>query len=58
MRAIYIHPLWIFFARTIDRFGKGIITGARDAILSEEANMETYGFHRSVDTLGAVFGPS
>jgi len=62
MMAIFTFPLWIFFARTIDRFGKGIRTGARDAILSEEATPETkgkvFGFHRSMDTLGAVMGPS
>lgn len=62
MMAIFIYPLWIFFARTIDRFGKGIRTGARDAILSDEATQETkgkiFGFHRSMDTLGAVIGPS
>ena len=62
MMAIFIFPLWIFFARTIDRFGKGIRTGARDAILSDEATTETkgkvFGFHRSMDTLGAVIGPS
>lgn len=55
------HPLWIFCARTTDRFGKGIRTGARDAILSEEATQQTkgrvFGFHRSMDTLGAVIGP-
>lgn len=62
MMAIFIYPLWIFFARTIDRFGKGIRTGARDAILSDEATTQTkgkvFGFHRSMDTLGAVIGPS
>ena len=62
MMAFFIYPLWIFFARTIDRFGKGIRTGARDAILSEEATQETkgkiFGFHRSMDTLGAVLGPA
>lgn len=61
MMAIFIYPLWIFFARTIDRFGKGIRTGARDAILSDEATPETkgkvFGFHRSMDTFGAVLGP-
>jgi MFS family permease len=61
MMAVFIYPLWIFFARTIDRFGKGIRTGARDAILSDEATPETkgkvFGFHRSMDTLGAVLGP-
>lgn len=62
MMAILTFPIWIFFARTIDRFGKGIRTGARDAILSDEATPQTkgkvFGFHRSMDTLGAVLGPS
>jgi MFS family permease len=61
MMTIFIYPLWIFFARTLDRFGKGIRTGARDAILSDEATPETkgqiFGFHRSMDTTGAVIGP-
>ena len=61
MMAVFIYPLWIFFARTLDRIGKGIRTGARDALLSEEATSATkgkiFGFHRSMDTLGAVFGP-
>ncbi len=62
MMAVFIYPLWIFFARTVDRFGKGIRTGARDAILSDEATPQTkakvFGFHRSMDTLGAVIGPA
>jgi len=62
MMAVFIYPVWIFFARAIDRFGKGIRTGARDAILSDEATPATkgkvFGFHRSMDTLGAVLGPS
>lgn len=62
MMAVFTFPLWIFFARTIDRFGKGIRTGARDAILSDEATPQTkgkvFGFHRSMDTFGAVLGPS
>ena len=61
MMAVFVFPLWIFFARTVDRFGKGIRTGARDAILSDEASPETkgkvFGFHRSMDTFGAVLGP-
>ena len=62
MMAFFIYPLWIFFARAIDRLGKGIRTGARDAILSEEATPSTrgkiFGFHRSMDTFGAVLGPA
>ncbi|MBK8853925.1 MAG: MFS transporter [Saprospiraceae bacterium] len=62
MMAIFTFPFWIFFARTIDRLGKGIRTGARDAILSDEATPQTkgkvFGFHRSMDTIGAVIGPT
>lgn len=62
MMVFFIYPLWIFFAQTLDRFGKGIRTGARDAILSDEATPETkgkvFGFHRSLDTFGAVLGPA
>jgi len=61
MMILFIYPVWIFFARTIDRFGKGLRTGARDAMLSDEATPQTkgkvFGFHRSMDTLGAVLGP-
>ena len=61
MMAIFIFPIWIFFARTLDRLGKGLRTGARDAMLSDEATPQTkgkiFGFHRSADTLGAVLGP-
>jgi MFS family permease len=57
----FVHPLWVFLTRTIDRLGKGIRTGARDAMLSDESTKETkgkiFGFHRSMDTLGAVLGP-
>ena len=56
MMAMFVYPLWIFFARTTDRFGKGIRTGARDAILSDESSKENkakvFGFHRSLDTAG------
>jgi MFS family permease len=62
MMAFFVFPLWVFFSRTIDRLGKGIRTGARDAILSDEATPATkgkvFGFHRSMDTFGAVLGPS
>lgn len=62
MMAVFIAPLWIFFARTIDRLGKGIRTGARDALLNDEATPATkgrvFGFHRSMDTMGAVLGPA
>jgi len=54
-------PAWVLLARTLDRLGKGLRTGARDALLSDETTPDNkgkvFGFHRSMDTLGAVFGP-
>lgn len=62
MLALLINSLWIFLSRTVDRLGKGIRTGARDALLSDECEPKNkarvFGFHRSLDTLGAVFGPA
>ncbi|MCX6281033.1 MAG: MFS transporter [Bacteroidetes bacterium] len=61
MMALLTWPWWIFLARTMDRLGKGIRTGARDAILSDETTPEhkgkVFGFHRSMDTVGAAIGP-
>ncbi|HET7898201.1 MAG TPA: MFS transporter, partial [Flavisolibacter sp.] len=62
MMAAFVYPLWIFFARATDRLGKGLRTAARDALLSQNATPETkarvFGFHRSMDTLGAAIGPA
>ncbi len=59
--ALFAYPLWVFFARTLDRLGKGIRTGARDSMLSDETTKENkgkvFGFHRALDTFGAVLGP-
>ncbi|MGD0590886.1 MAG: MFS transporter [Bacteroidota bacterium] len=61
MIAVMSFPLWIFGVRTLDRLGKGIRTGARDAMLSAETAAEfkgrVFGFHRAFDTLGAALGP-
>jgi MFS family permease len=46
--------------RFIDRLGKGVRDSARDAIISESGGKGTgrsFGFQRSLDTLGAVIGP-
>jgi len=52
---------FVLFARFIDRFGKGTRTSARDALLAESSENSvrgrSFGFHRSLDTLGAVVGP-
>jgi len=48
--------------RLTDRIGKGLRTAPRDAMLSAEGTPETkgriFGFHRSLDTAGAVTGPT
>ncbi len=56
----YIWP-FVLVARFIDRFGKGIRTSARDSLITESCSKnirgKSFGFHRALDTLGAVFGP-
>lgn len=52
----------ILASRFIDRLGKGIRTAPRDAIIAESSLPEVmgraFGFHRAMDTLGAVVGPA
>jgi MFS family permease len=59
--SVAIHPAWVFLCRTVDRLGKGIRTSARDAYLSDLTTKEhkgrVFGFHRSLDTVGAAIGP-
>lgn len=49
------------FARFIDRFGKGFRTPPRDALIVESSQPKqrgrAFGFHRSMDSVGAVLGP-
>ncbi len=56
----YIWP-FVLIARFLDRFGKGIRTSARDSLITESCpesiRGKSFGFHRALDTLGAVFGP-
>jgi len=51
----------VLVARFIDRFGKGTRTSARDALIVESSLTDnrgrSFGFHRALDTLGAVVGP-
>jgi MFS family permease len=50
----------VLVIRFFDRLGKGIRDSARDAIISESSGLgvgRSFGFHRSLDTLGAVIGP-
>jgi MFS family permease len=61
MMGLFIQPVWVFFARAIDRLGKGLRVASRDALLSAESTPETkarvFGFNRSLDTTGAMIGP-
>ena len=61
LMAVFTNPLWVFGVRTMDRLGKGMRTGPRDALLSMETTPHTkaqvFGFHRGMDTVGAVVGP-
>lgn len=57
---IFSNTLTILFSRVTDRIGKGIRTAPRDALLasySENNTGEVFGFHRGMDTIGAVVGP-
>jgi len=49
-------------SRFMDRFGKGVRTAPRDAIIAESTDKaslgKTFGFQRSMDTMGAVIGPA
>jgi MFS family permease len=56
----YTWPV-VLLGRVVDRLGKGARTGARDALLLEATDKKNkgfiFGFHRSMDTMGAVLGP-
>lgn len=62
MLAVFTLPVWVFFSRTVDRLGKGLRTAPRDAMLSLETTSsnkaKVFGFHRALDTFGAVAGPA
>lgn len=51
----------VLFARVLDRFGKGIRTAPRDAMLADTVIASqrgaAFGWHRAMDTLGAAVGP-
>jgi hypothetical protein len=48
---------WVLTGRMVDRFGKGVRTAPRDALIAEasQANQlgHSFGLHRTLDTLGA-----
>jgi MFS family permease len=54
-------PIHVVVVRTLDRFGKGIRTAPRDALLAGAVPAAqrgaAFGFHRMMDNLGSVIGP-
>ncbi|WP_457754040.1 MFS transporter [Thermococcus sp.] len=58
----FTHSWWDFLSlRIVDRVGKGIRTAPRDALIAESTEKgktgKSFGFHRMMDTMGAVAGP-
>ncbi|NCN53061.1 MFS transporter [Candidatus Wolfebacteria bacterium] len=51
----------VFILRSIDRVGKGLRDSPRDALISESLDGDgighSFGYHRAMDTIGAVIGP-
>lgn len=58
---LWQEAFWVLFCRLFDRLGKGVRTAARDALLAENSEKETvgkvFGYHRAMDTAGAIAGP-
>ena len=58
----YFANSWVLVAgvRWVDRIGKGIRTAPRDALVADSVTKETrglaFGFHRAMDTAGAMLG--
>jgi MFS family permease len=60
--AFAYNSLQVLFYRTVGWIGRGIREPPRDALLADSVEPESYGhafgFHRMMDTLGAIIGPS
>lgn len=59
---LYLSSSWglVFTSRVLDRFGKGVRTAPRDALIADSSRENrrgrAFGLHRTMDTLGACFG--
>jgi MFS family permease len=59
---LYLANGWgmVFFSRLVDRFGKGVRTAPRDALIADSTPSNkrgmSFGLHRAMDTLGAAVG--
>jgi MFS-type transporter involved in bile tolerance (Atg22 family) len=51
----------VLAGKVTSRIGKGVRTGARDALIAENVEQgkmgSAFGFHRGADTIGAILGP-
>ena len=60
--AFALIPWHVLMVRFADRLGKGLRTSPRDALIAGSTDLairgRAYGFHRSMDHLGAVAGPA
>ena len=60
--AFALAPWHVLLVRFTDRLGKGLRTSPRDALIAGSTDLairgRAYGFHRSMDHLGAVAGPA
>lgn len=60
---LFLAHAWplVLLSRLLDRAGKGLRTSARDAMITDSTDApyrgKAFGFHRSMDTLGACIGP-
>lgn len=59
--AVAFHWPTVMVARVVDRFGKGMRSAPRDALIAQwtepSVRGRAFGFHRAADTAGAVVGP-
>lgn len=61
---LYLSATWplVLVSRLIDRFGKGVRTAPRDALIADSVDPKQrgagFGLHRALDSLGAVVGVS
>jgi len=59
---LYVSTSWgyVLFSRIVDRFGKGVRTAPRDALIADSSpegkRGASFGLHRAMDTTGAAIG--
>jgi MFS family permease len=59
--ALAVSPWQVLGLRIVERVGKGIRSAPRDALIADSVDKDhrgiAYGFHKSMDSTGAVIGP-